>query len=153
MPLVRRRRSWRPISARSGSDWRATVGRSALIVSASSVSSSPSAGRADQAHEHLLELAMAVHRLDAVAGCDQLRHDRRRGRSPVTRSSLPSQARLADPEPAASGQRRPTSATSASPIMVTVSLAVRSSTAPVRTTLPWSITTTWLQVCSTSASR
>ena len=29
----------------------------------------------DQAHEDLLELTMAVHRLDAVAGCDQLRHN------------------------------------------------------------------------------
>ena len=33
---------------------------------------------------------------------------------------------------------------------MTVSLAVSSSTAPVSTTLPWSITTTWVQVCSTS---
>ena len=42
---------------------------------------------------------------------------------------------------------------SASPIKVTESLAVRSATAPVKITFPLSITTTWLHVCSTSDSK
>ena len=108
-------------------------------------------GITDKTHEHLFELTMAVHRLDAVAGCDQLRDNRLTRQIAGDRSSLPSgsawRPRACNVRPAA-----PTSSTLASPINVTVSLAV-SSTAPVSTTLPWSITTTWLQVCSTSDKR
>ena len=105
----------------------------------------------DQCHEDLLELAVAVHEVDADPRTRPAPRPARAaapGRGPGSaRPRRPSCPSPAHPSPRSAGA---TSRRSVSPITVTSSVAVSSAIEPVRITLPLCITTTSVQVCCTS---